>query len=239
MSTFEAIGRYTIRTDPSVFPISTDAMLLGDFIRVASDTEICDLGCGCGILEVLLCSRNRNCHITGIDLQEAACALAAENILRNGLSDRVDILQGDLRGIRHLLPANRFSHVIANPPYFPSSLPAAPAPGRAAARSEIGCTLEELCAAAGWLLSYGGRFSVVYRPERLCDLFCALRAEKFEPKRLRLVRHRPDSDVCLVLLEAKYGGKPGLEIAQDLILHGHDGHPTESYHRIYQQEGAL
>ena len=42
------------------------------------------------------------------------------------------------------------------------------------ARCEEGCTLEELCAAAGRLVRNGGRFALVHRPERLPALFSAL-----------------------------------------------------------------
>lgn len=225
-----------LETGPEAFALSTDSILVADFMRLPPRAAVCDLGCGCGTIGLLLCARRADCRVTGIEIMDVVCAQAAENIRRNSLSERFSVLQGDLRNIKATLPANQFSHVISNPPYFEVSNPSAPSEARAAARSEQTCTITDLCAAAAWLLTFGGTFTLVYRPERLCDLFCALRAARLEPKRIRFVRHRPSADVSLVLLEAKYGGKPGLVYEQDLILYGQDGNPSEEFMRIYHHQ---
>ena len=85
------------------------------------------------------------------------------------------------------------------------------------ARMEGDCALEDWCAAAGRLLKNGGRFALVHRPERLCDLFAALRSAGLEPKRLRLLQHGPDCPPSAVLLEAVRQGRPGLEILPTLL----------------------
>ena len=123
--------------------------------------------------------------------------------------------------------------MVSNPPYFPAGSRTAPEAAKAAARSQNHCTAEDLCRAAAWLLSTGGRFSVVYRPEALCDLFCALRGAGLEPKRMRLVRHRSGSPVSVVLVEALSGGKPGLRWEPELVLYRNDGSPTADCAAIY------
>lgn len=230
-------GGIQLNTAPDVFAPGTDAVVLADFMRLTGTARVCDLGCGGGILGLLLCGRNTGCHVTGLELQHRACELAAKNAAQNGLTNRFCVVPGDLRKIRTLLPANGFTHVISNPPYFDVRSPVAPPAERAAARSEQTCTLTDLCAAAAWLLSYGGTFTLVYRPERLCDLFCALRGEKLEPKRIRFVRHRLDTPISLVLVEAKYGGNPGLRFEPDLILTESDGTPSPEAQRIYHGKG--
>ena len=82
-------------------------------------------------------------------------------------------------------------------------------------------------------MSTGGRFSLVYRPEALCDLFCALRGAGLEPKRMRLVRHRSGSPVSVVLVEALSGGRPGLRWEPELVLYQDDGSPTADCAAIY------
>ena len=114
------------------------------------------------------------------------------------------------------LPAGGFSLVVSNPPYF--------VPGRGAAggpaRTEGACGLEDWCAAAGRLVKNGGRFALVHRPERLADLFAALRGAGLEPKRLRLVQHGPDASPSAALVEAVRQGRPGLEVLPALLLTG-------------------
>lgn len=226
-----------LRLKTGGFPLGSDTMALAGFIRLRRGASVCDLGCGGGALGLLLCAAEPSCRVTGIELDGTACAAAAENFSQPALAGRCTLVPGDLREIRSLLPAGSFSDAVSNPPYFPAASPVSPNPARAAARSEAGCSLDALCAAASWVLQNGGRFSLVYRAERLCGLICALRRYGLEPKRLRLVRHSPGSPVKLLLLEARKGGKPGLTFEPELLFYGPDGNPTADYRRIYHEGG--
>ena len=219
------------------FPLGTDSVLLADFAAFAREARIADLGCGCGAVGLMLLAKDPSQRVTGVELSPEAAALARENAARSARSDRFTVLEGDLRRYRALLPANSFSGVIANPPYFPAGS------GRASrtlesARSETSCTLMDLCRCASWLLRFGGAFCLVHKPERLAELCCVLRACRLEPKRLRLARHRANAAPCLVLLESRLGGRPGLVWQDDLILFNPDGSESAEARRIYHREDA-
>lgn len=222
-----------LKSGSGVFPISTDSILLADFFPNPDRQTIADLGSGCGILGLLLCGRSQSCHITGLEIQPEAVLISRENIRENRLEERLTIVQGDIRLHRSLLPAGSFHAVISNPPYFSAESGATAASSLALARAETTCTLEQLCACAAWLLRYGGTFCLSYRPERLTDLLCTLRQFHMEPKRLKIVRHRADKAPCLVLVEARLGGKPGLQLEPELFLFNASGTPTEQYRKIY------
>lgn len=226
-----------LRLKTGGFPLGSDTMALADFVRLRPNAGVCDLGCGCGALGLLLCAVDSSCRITGVELDETACAAALDNFAQPSLNGRCTLIPGDLREIRSLLPAGAFSDAVSNPPYFPAALPASPDPSRAAARSEVGCSLDTLCTAAAWALRNGGWFHLVYRAERLCSLVCTLRRHGLEPKRLRLMRHSPGSPVKLLLLAARKGGNPGLTFEPELLFYGPDGRPTRDYRRIYHEEG--
>ena len=230
-------GGLTLESAPGVFPLGTDSVLLADFVRLRPRARFCDLGAGSGALGLLLCARRDDCAVTGVEIQPEAVALCRRNIARNNLENRMTVLEGDLRQHRQLLPPGGFTDVVSNPPYFPNGSPAAPALQRAAASSQQSCTVEDLARAAAWCLQWGGRFSLVHRPELLADLCCALRSSGLEPKRLRLVRHRSGRSPSLILLEAVRGGKPGLCWEPDLLLETDDGTPSPEYLRIYRREG--
>ena len=163
-----------------------DAVLLADFAAGKGKRGI-DLGCGSGILSLLLLLGSEALRMTGLELNAAAAALARENLERCGLSLRGEIRQGDIRRVRELFQTGSFDLAVSNPPYFPKgSGRSAPDPQRASAREEADCSLDELCAAAAYLLPTGGRLCVVYRPERLSELLVCMTAHAIEPKRLRL-----------------------------------------------------
>lgn len=216
------------------FRLGTDSVVLAAFARFPKGAAVADLGCGGGAIALMLLADDASLHVTGIELQPQAAALARENARVNGLD--FTVLEGDLRQIDSLLPAGSMDCVISNPPYFPvgSGQTARTSP-LALARSEETCSLPQLVHAAAWLLRYGGRFALVHRPERLADLIWELRNQSLEPKRIRFVRHQQRSPVNLVLLEARKGGKPGLQYEPDLVLFDADGQETAEYRSIYHR----
>lgn len=216
------------------FRLGTDSVALAAFARFPKGSRVADLGCGGGALAVMLLASDPSLHVTGIELQPEAARLARENAGINGLD--FTVAEGDLRQIEALLPAGSMDCAISNPPYFPvgSGQTARTSP-LAMARSEETCSLSQLVHAAAWLLRYSGRFCLVHRPERLADLIWELRNRNLEPKRIRFVRHRQQSPVNLVLLEARKGGKPGLQYEPDLILFDADGQETAECRRIYHR----
>ena len=128
------------------------------------------------------------------------------------------------------------------PPYSPAGSGRLPeTEALRAARSETGCTLEDICTAAAWLLRWGGRFCVVFPTERLAELLEMARRFGLEPKRLRLVQHDAVGAPGLVLLECRRGGKPGLRAEPTLLLYGPDGRETAEHRRAYfrEEEQAL
>lgn len=216
------------------FPLGTDSVLLADFACHGGAKRGIDLGCGSGILALLLAWKNEGLELTGLELQPAAAEVARENLAQNGLAGRCRVLTGDIRQHRALFSAGSFDFAIANPPYFAArSGASSPAADRAAAREEEQLTLSELAAAAAWLLRFGGALYLVYRPERLSELLVTLSARGLEPKRLRLVSQRADSAPSLVLLEARRGGRPGLRLEPLLVLQNPDGSESAEYRRIY------
>lgn len=216
------------------FRIGTDSVLISDFMTLPKGARVCDLGSGSGTLSLLLCGRDSDCSVTGIELQESAYRLFCRNIEENALRDRITPILGDLRNVREYLPAGSFECVVSNPPYFPvASGGISPNDALAIARTELCCNLEDICAAAQWLLKYGGTFSIVHKPDRLCDIICTMRAHKLEPKKIRFVRHTQNAPVCLVMIEGKLGAKSGLSYLPDLLEYTPDGAETDEYRTIY------
>lgn len=241
MEHWEALkdGGYRFVYDDALFRPGTDTFLLSSLPRLKTGLRVCDLGCGTGLLGLLLMQRQSGLSVTGVDILPEAIALANRCAAENGLETRLRFLQTDLRTVRDHFPTGSFDLVVCNPPYYP------PQSGHMAedsairtARSEVSCTLEDICAAAAYLLRWGGSFCLVHKPARLTDVLDAMRRHGCEPKRLRLVCTRPESAPSLLLAEGRRGGRPGLSVEPPLILQRSDGSPTAELDAIYfrQQE---
>ena len=227
-------GGLKIVYEDSLFRPGTDSFLLASLPRLKSGLRTMDLGCGTGLLGLLLLQRQRDLQVTGLELQEAAAALAQRCAEENDISDRFTIRQGDLRQVKDLFPTGSFDLVVCNPPYYEPQRGKLTEHGAIrTARSEVDCTLEDICAAAMYLLRWGGHFCLVHKPERLTDVLCALRQHKIEPKRLRFVCAAPSAAPSLFLLEGRRGGNSGLTVLPPLILQTSDGSPTPEVDAIY------
>lgn len=215
-------GGFQMVYDDTLFRPGTDSFLLSSLPKLKAGLKVCDLGCGTGLLGILLLQRCPALHVTGVELNEAAAALARRCAEKNALEDRLSILHGDLREVRQHFPTGSFDLCISNPPYY--------APGRGkvsaalgSARSELTCTLEDVCAAAAWLLRWGGSFCLVHKPERLSDVLWAMREHKIEPKQLRFVCKNAAAAPSLFLCEGRRGGNSGLAVLPPLLLDTPEG----------------
>lgn len=216
---------YTLNIPHGCFPLSTDSILLSDFVRLPKDADILDLGSGCGTLGLLLCAKDSSCRITGVEQDRVAHNAAQDNIHRNSLQERLSSICADLRSI----PSGNYTTCISNPPYYTGGPANKTVP---TARRDDTCTLAELFAAAARSLRFGGDFYLVHKPERLAQICVCATAVGLEPKRLRLIRHKEGSSVSLILLACRKGAKPGL-IWEERTLFGADGSPTDYYKELY------
>lgn len=215
--------------------IGADSLALGDFAGSVKAERICDLGCGSGILLLLLAGRTRpEAKLFGVELRPSAAEQARRNARANGMDDRCEIFAGDLR--RAPFPAGSMDLAISNPPYFRAGAGDAPDdPDRAAMRVES-ASADELCLAAARLLRTGGSFCLVHRTERMAEVFGALRAAGLEPRQLRLLAADEKSIPRVFLCRAQKGASPGLAVAPVLYQYGADGRETAEYRKICHWE---
>ena len=220
---------FTLSLCPGAFPLSTDSMVLSHFVRLPKHARVLDLGSGCGTLGLLLCSKDQNCHVTGVELDQQAHLEALENIRRNKLDARIESICADLRSVSEKFSPGSFSCCVSNPPYFGAGALSQSLP---TARQEGSCAPEDLFACGARALKFGGDFFLVHRPERLAELITTAAKYQLEAKRLCLLRHRENAPVNLILLQLRKGAKPGL-IWEEIVLHNADGFPTPVYKEIY------
>lgn len=205
MESVEYLGSYQLTQSDEYFKLGRDSVLLSRFCTLKPNWKVCDLGTGIGSLLLLLSQREERLERTGIEINPGAAELARRNLADNNLSGQ--IITGDLRE-KGLAPGDQFHLVVSNPPYFR----AGSGKSGGTARMDETCSVEELCQTAGRLTRTGGRFALVYRPERLAELFAALQKVRLEPKRMQLLAYHRGKTPYAVLVETVKDGGPGLDI---------------------------
>ncbi len=80
---------------------------------VVDGISVADLGCGSGILAIAAARLGAGL-VVALDIDAVAVKLAQENVLRNGVEDRVQVLEGSLAELRTVGEGHGFGLIVAN-----------------------------------------------------------------------------------------------------------------------------
>ncbi|MGN1205527.1 MAG: tRNA1(Val) (adenine(37)-N6)-methyltransferase [Eubacterium sp.] len=206
--------------NPNWFCFGMDAVLLSSFANVAEGKSVLDLGCGNGIIPILMSSKTKAGHIEGLEIQPDIAEMAKRSVKYNKLNNRVHITTGDIKEAATIFGAASFDVITTNPPYMSESHGLTnPAGHKAIARHELKCTLEDVLMASAKLLKPRGHFFMVHRPSRLGEIISKMVSYRIEPKRMQLVYPYVDKEPNMVLIEGTRGGNPGMTVEKPLIVY--------------------
>lgn len=231
------LNGHKILQNPQSFMFGIDAVLLAHFASSFIRKKDCvmDLCCGNGIIPLLLDTASTAKKISGLEIQPASVELAAKSVELNGLGDKIQIVEGDLKNVKKLFEQKSFSLITCNPPYMPAdSGKINPADSKAIARHEIFCTLEDVIKAASYLLEDCGSMCMIHRPNRLSDLIYLCKKYKMEPKTLRMILPFENKSPTMVLLEARKSAKSDLKVLEHLTVYKSKGQYTDEVQEIYR-----
>lgn len=209
----------------------TDAYLLSAFVRSNPHAVCCELGGGCGVIPLLCMGRGKFRHMYTAEIQAVYADIIRRNAERNGMADRITVIHDDVRDLTPEIMGCEADAVLSNPPYMKKDS------GKNndneemnIARRELNGDIGDFCQAASRLLKFGGLFYIVYRPDRLAELFSALHDARLEPKRMITVYPSVHDKPCLVLVESKKGANPSLIQSPPLVIY------TDKAKQVYSAE---
>ena len=228
------INGYKIIQHPDKFCFGMDAVLLSSFAKVKEGEIALDLGTGTGILPILLEAKTEGEHFTGLEIQPESAKMANRSVLLNGLSDKIDIIEGDIKEAAKIFGKGTMNVVTSNPPYMTNHHGLKnPNDAKAIARHELLCSLEDVIRETSAVLKQRGRCYFVHRPFRLVEIITLMKKYKLEPKRMRLVYPFVDKEPNMVLIEGVKGGGSQLTVESPLIVYDAPGQYTKEIYDIY------
>ncbi len=145
--------------------VSTDGILLGCLAPIEEASDILDIGTGTGVLALMAAQRNRSAVVTALDIDHAACEQAKENIDISPWSDRIDVIETDVR--EHT--GKTYDAIICNPPYYEGDLHS-PDATRNQAKHSTHISLTELLACVTGLLTPQGKASFILPKQREAEV---------------------------------------------------------------------
>ncbi len=224
--------RLRIYQGKGVFSYGTDAVLLAAYaassVLGASGKTAVDLCSGTGIIGLMLLEKLPGLNVKAVEINAQAAEMSEMSAEKSGLSDRYAVIKDDIKNTRKHFEAESATFIVCNPPYMTSDCgKMCPEEGRNIARHEILCGLDDVFAAAYYLLKSGGRIFLVYRPDRISNLFACARKNKFEIKRMTLVSSVERRAPNLILCEAKKQAHEGTVMGKNFCICKDDGSFTD------------
>lgn len=215
-------GRILLRQPSRGFRSGSDAVLLAAACHPPQGGRALELGCGTGLPMLCLGWRRPDVRAAGLERDPATAALAAFNVRRNLMADRMTVVCGDVAA-PPVAPGG-FDLVLANPPYFVEGRHRrSPEAARDRARAETTAALADWVGAAARALTPDGAMVFILRAERLAEFLNALPAG-FGAEVLPLLG-RPGRPAKRCLVRAG-GGLRGVRDFEGLALHREDGAET-------------
>lgn len=219
-------GSLDIAQPKNGYRFSLDALILAHHVIAAADDRIVDIGTGCGVIPLLLARQNPEIKVLGIEVQTALARLAKSNAASNHLSERIRIIEKDIRTVS-ATDTGPVHIITCNPPHTARTAGRInPNHQMAVAKHEIKMSLGTLIEAANRLLTHKGRVFTIYPANRMIEVLLKMRETGLEPKRIRTIHFKSDTSASRILIQASKGGQPGTEIVPPLVIHNPDGSYT-------------
>jgi len=109
-------GDYAFFVFDEVYEPAEDTFLLAENLKIEPDETVLDVGTGCGILAVLSALKAK--RVIALDVNPHAVRCAKLNVEVNEVSDKTDVIRGDLFG--PLKEETLFDLILFNAPYLPT-----------------------------------------------------------------------------------------------------------------------
>lgn len=201
-----------------------DAVLLAAAAQIGPDAHVrvADLGAGVGTVGLCLARRLGRAEVDLVEREPQLCALAQENVVRNGFAERARVVVCDLTGreAQVAIASNAYDYVVANPPFYVAgqSRPSQAAL-KAAAHIHGPDDLDLWVRCMARILKPSGRVSLIHTVRALDDILAVMRGRFGGLKIVPVYARNDDAAAIRCLVHGTKGSRGPLEVGPPLILH--------------------
>ena len=210
------------------FNFSLDSILLPCFAPISPSTKmILDMCTGNAPVPLILSTKTTS-KIYGVEIQKDIFNLAKKSVEINNIKN-IELINDDVNNLLNYFETDTFDIITCNPPYFKYTNTSILNNNdvKSLARHEISVTLSDIIRLSKVLLKNNGSLCIVHRTERLIEIITEMKKNNIEPKRIRFIYPKKDSESNLVLIDGRKNGNSGLKLLKPLIVHNDDNSYTD------------
>jgi tRNA1Val (adenine37-N6)-methyltransferase len=163
--------QFRVEQDRCAMKVCTDACIQGAYTCAPNAKRILDIGCGTGLLSLMMAQRHPAAYIDAVEIEVNAYKQALENVSSSPWADRIRVQHLPVQSFSASLP---YDLIIVNPPFYPRHL-RSPNKQRNQAHHHDSLSFQELAKACKSLLAPEGYCSILLPPEQ-ADEFAGIAA---------------------------------------------------------------
>lgn len=154
--------QFTVKQSDEVFRVGTDAVLLGALCNCSNISSGLEVGCGTGIISLMVAQRNPNASLVAIDINKTAAELSSTNFQQSVFAHRLTAVHADFK---NFIAEDKFDFIVCNPPYFEQNS----STKDVIARQKTALDFHDLTQSVKSHLKSDGLFSVIIPAEATID----------------------------------------------------------------------
>lgn len=208
--------------------VGTDGVLLGSWVSSEGKRAL-DIGCGTGLIALMLAQRNESLNIIGIDIDDEAVEQARENVRNSRWNDRIEIKKHDFNEDFHC--SESFDLIVSNPPFYKETTNC-PDETRNKARHSASLPISTLMEKSNRLLSPEGKVAVIVPYSAASDTISEAAIAGLYLRRRTDVKTTPKKAAIRVLLEFSRRTEPATR--NELLLRDETGEWSKEYKLLTQ-----
>ncbi|MDR1285762.1 MAG: methyltransferase [Campylobacteraceae bacterium] len=203
---------------------TSDAMLLYDFARFFRPKgSVLDVGCGCGILGLLLKRDFPSINLSAIDIQEEHVSLTLKNVQKNALN--ANVILGDFAKYEF---GEKFDFIVSNPPFYHELTKKSEDERLKISRYANLLPLKEFLLKSAFLMKPKGFLVFCYDSKQIEDIILQSSAAKLKICDFRFVYPKKDRESSLVLIGARKESKAFAKIHSPFFMFEEDAYSKEA-----------
>lgn len=232
-------GKVLIEQPEHGYRAGIDAVLLAAAVRPKPNEKVLDVGAGVGTVMLCLATHYKEITVTGLEIQTDLVELNEQNIQRNQLQGRINIVQGDITSPPKELTPNSFDHVLSNPPFHEYGQQShSDSAEKALARHMTTVSLKNWIQGCLKYVKPRGHLTLIHRADLTDDIIHYLKPKAGAIKIFPLWPNQ-DKAAKLVVIQARKSVKSACKILQGLRLHDEEGNYTHQAEAIFRGQAQL
>lgn len=207
------VRELVFRQQKQGYRYNIDTFLLYDFAtRCNLRGKVLDVGCGCGIVGILLKVKFAEISLFLLDILKQNCDLTRQNLKDNDIEAQVLCAN-----FSEFVSDEKFDFIVSNPPFYRQGALKATNKHTQIGKFASSLSLESFVKSSNALLKPQGKLYFCYEVGALQELCAVLATHKLKITRLVFVHKNAHEKARLALIEAKKSSKSPCEVSSFFV----------------------